>query len=277
MGSLIDTCNSRLPGYWLPIVDNGVVPPDTDRLPHRVTKLALDLFARETGFSGPEIHDLFAEYTDVLGPYQGWGGGSMSSWQIFDAGLNSMALQQQRAFLLELCDYDGRTKYGMPADDQLEKLRSLLLADGSPGASAAGEGLAKLENWQAVTNSWTAALSKVATDPDGAITATRTTLESICKHICDERAVDYEDAWDLSKLYKATASRWRSRPTTTPNRSSSRSSVVPQPWLVGSRGCATRLATHMAEANARSDPRLAMRSWLSMRDLRSLASSSTPI
>lgn len=104
LGHLSDTCHSRLPGCWLPIIDNGVVPPDTDRLPHRVMKLALDLFARETGFSGPEIHDLFAEYTDALGPYQGWGGGSMSRWQIFDAGLNSMALQQQRAFLLELCD-----------------------------------------------------------------------------------------------------------------------------------------------------------------------------
>lgn len=184
-----------------------MVPPETDRLPHRVTKLAIDMFARETtGFSGPEIHDLFADHTDALGPYQGWGGGGMSRWQMFDAGLNSMPLQQQKAFLLELCEYDGRTKYGMPGDEQLEKLRSLLLADGSPGASAASEGLAKLENWQAVTKSWTAALVKVTTDPDGAITATRTTLESICKHICDERDVYYEDGWDLSKLYKATAS-----------------------------------------------------------------------
>lgn len=182
------------------------MPPKTDLLPYRVTKLATDLFARETGFSGPEIHDVFAEYTDALGPYQGWGGGSMSRWQIFEAGLNSMTVQQQRAFLLELCDYDGPSKYGMPASDQLVKLRSLLLADGAPGAAAAGEGLAKLEDWQAVTKSWTAALSKVTSDPDGAITATRTTLESICKHICDERSVPYEDSWDLAKLYKAAAS-----------------------------------------------------------------------
>jgi len=178
----------------------------SDRLPHRVTNLAIDMFARETGFSGPEIHSIFAEHTDALGPYQGWGGGSQSRWQIFEAGLNSMPLQQQKAFLLDLCDYDGSVKHGMPSQQRIEKLRSLLLADGTPGAVAAGEGLTKLADWQAVTKSWTAALSKVTTDPDGAITATRTTLESICKHICDERSVGYEDSWDLAKLYKAAAS-----------------------------------------------------------------------
>ena len=42
-------------------------------------------------------------------------------------------------------------------------------------------------------------------DPEGAITATRTLLESTCKHICDERGVSYENNWDLTRLYKATA------------------------------------------------------------------------
>ncbi len=123
-------------------------------------KLATDMFARETGFSGPEIHDIFAEYTEVLGPYQGWGGGGLSRWQIFESGLTSLPLPQQRAFLLELCEYDGPSKYAMPTDEQISKLRSLILADGSPGATAAGEGLTKLDDWSAVTKSWTAALSK---------------------------------------------------------------------------------------------------------------------
>lgn len=187
------------------MVENEDVPP-TNSLSYRVMKLATDLFARDTGFSGPEIHSVFAEYTDALGPYQGWGGGGMSRWQLFETGLAALTLQQQMAFLLELCDYDGPIKYGMPAEEKIGKLRSLLLADGTPGATAAGEGLAKLEDWQAVTKSWSAALTKVTTDPDGAITATRTTLESICKHICEERSVVYEDAWDLTRLYKTTAS-----------------------------------------------------------------------
>lgn len=186
--------------------NNGYVPSKTNGLPYRVMKLATDMFARETGFSGPEIHDIFADYTDALGPYQGWGGGAMSRWQIFQAGLESMPLQQQKIFLLELCSYDGASRYGMPPDEEIEKLRSLLLADGTPGAKAASQGLEKLEDWQAVTKSWTAALGKVTSDPDGAITATRTTLESVCKHICDERSVAYENSWDLAKLYKAAAS-----------------------------------------------------------------------
>ena len=65
--------------------------------------------------------------------------------------------------------------------------------------------MARLENWQAVAKSWKAALNKVTSDPDGAITATRTTLESVCKHICDERGVEYDDSWDLSRLYKTAS------------------------------------------------------------------------
>jgi hypothetical protein len=80
------------------------MPSTTDNLSHRVRQLAIDMFARETGFSGPEIHSIFAEHTDALGPYQGWGGGSLSRWQIFDHGLESMPLQRQKAFLLELCE-----------------------------------------------------------------------------------------------------------------------------------------------------------------------------
>lgn len=186
--------------------ENECVQSKTDRLPHRITSLATDMFARETGFSGPEIHTIFAEHTDALGPYQGWGGGSQSRWQIFETGLSSLSLQQQKAFLLALCDHDGSVKYGMPAKERVDKLRSLLLADGTPGAVAAGAGLSKLDDWEAVSKSWTATLSKVTTDPDGAITATRTTLESVCKHICDERSVAYEDAWDLARLYKVAAS-----------------------------------------------------------------------
>jgi hypothetical protein len=130
----------------------------------------------------------------------------MSRWQIFETGLHAMSLPEQKAFLLGLCEYDGPIKHGVPPAEDVAKLRALLIADGTPGATAAGEALAKLDDWQAVTKSWTAALNKVTTDPDGAITATRTTLESICKHICDERGVTYEDSWDLSRLYKAASS-----------------------------------------------------------------------
>ncbi len=71
-------------------------------LPFRIASLATSLFAKETGFSGPQLHDFFARYTDVLGPYQ-WNR-SPSRWQIFQTGLRSLPLPQQRAVLLGRVD-----------------------------------------------------------------------------------------------------------------------------------------------------------------------------
>lgn len=177
-----------------------------DELPYRIVRLATDMFARDTGFSGPEIHDIFAPYTDALGAYKGWGGGGASRWQLFQDGLRSLSLEDQKRFLLELCTYDGPSRYDMPSDDQIAALRGQLLADTSPGAMAASDRLQELTDWQSVTRSWDAALAKVVSDPEGAITATRTTLESVCKHVCDERDTPYDDGWDLSRLYRAACS-----------------------------------------------------------------------
>lgn len=174
-----------------------------DSLPYSVVRLATDMFARDTGFSGPELHDLFAEHTDVLGPYS-MGGGGPSRWQLFQTGLNALTIDKQRRFLLDLLDYDGYCKYGPPPDEDKIKLRSLLLDGVAPGAASGSERLATLD-WEHVQRSWEAALSKVVSDPEGAITATRTLLESVCKHILDERSVAYDDGWDLVKLYKAAA------------------------------------------------------------------------
>jgi len=99
------------------------------------------MFARDTGFSGPEIHDLFAEHTDALGPYQGWGGGGASRWQVFQDGLNALSPADHRSFLLALCDYDGHSKYEMPSAEDRAALREMLLGDTTPGATAAGGAL----------------------------------------------------------------------------------------------------------------------------------------
>lgn len=175
------------------------------KLPYRVIKLATDMFARDTGFSGPELHRLFADFTDVLGTYA-MGGGGPSRWQLFETGLNSLSGDDQRRFLLNLCTFEGSSKYSMPSDEDIAKLRGLLLQGSAPGSMAASDRLEQLEDWEAVQRSWAAALDKVVIDPEGAITAARTTLESVCKHICDERGVAYDDGGDLAKLYKtATA------------------------------------------------------------------------
>lgn len=52
---------------------------------------------------------------------------------------------------------------------------------------------------------WERALQRLNQDPDGAITAARTLLESVCKNILDDLNVDYDDSADLPKLYRLTA------------------------------------------------------------------------
>lgn len=52
---------------------------------------------------------------------------------------------------------------------------------------------------------WNKALDRRSTDPEGAITAARTLLETVCKTILDEGQVIYPDDADLPKLYRLTA------------------------------------------------------------------------
>jgi hypothetical protein len=57
----------------------------------------------------------------------------------------------------------------------------------------------------AVYESWTRALSRYQSDPAGAITAARSLLENVCKHILDDLQLAYESSADLPKLYRMTA------------------------------------------------------------------------
>ena len=52
---------------------------------------------------------------------------------------------------------------------------------------------------------WSKALERRTEDPEGAITLSRTLLESVCKHILDEKGVEYKDGLELPKLYSLTA------------------------------------------------------------------------
>ena len=56
-----------------------------------------------------------------------------------------------------------------------------------------------------IKEAWQKALNRRATDPEGAITAARTLLESVCKHILDAAGTAYKEAEDLPKLYGLAA------------------------------------------------------------------------
>jgi hypothetical protein len=55
-----------------------------------------------------------------------------------------------------------------------------------------------------VHNAWQKALQRRQDDPEGVNTAAQTLLETVCKHILDEKGVDYSKD-DLPKLYEKTA------------------------------------------------------------------------
>jgi hypothetical protein len=52
---------------------------------------------------------------------------------------------------------------------------------------------------------WHKALERRSTDPEGAITAARTLLESVCKNILEAATTPYDESADLPKLYSLTS------------------------------------------------------------------------
>lgn len=85
--------------------------------------------------------------------------------------------------LLEFCEFNG----SFPAEKTISKL------------------LEKFDE-TGIHHAWEKALERKSSDPEGAITISRTLLESVCKHILDAKDVEYSPSKvDLSELYKKTA------------------------------------------------------------------------
>lgn len=91
-------------------------------------------------------------------------------------------LRQEFATVLTFLE-DG---HNMPADDSISAFLSTADSDH-------------------VKEAWRKALERRVTDPDGAITAARTLIESVCKFILDESGVAYDDKDDLPRLYSKAA------------------------------------------------------------------------
>lgn len=82
----------------------------------------------------------------------------------------------------------------------------------SPAALYVQEGLATLESSQ-IHLLWEKALRRRVDDPEGAITAARALVESVCKLILDEAGESYTEDSELPKLYALTAQRLKLAPS----------------------------------------------------------------
>lgn len=82
-----------------------------------------------------------------------------------------------------------------------------------PSDDSISEGLRQF-NEDGVHSVWTRALERRKSDPEGAITAARTLLETVCKHILDDRGVEYDShKIELHELYKLTANELNMSPS----------------------------------------------------------------
>ncbi|MEM8529858.1 MAG: abortive infection family protein [Chloroflexota bacterium] len=168
-------------------------------LPLHICKLAREMFAGQTGLSGPEIHEFFKEYSSDIPDYSG----GAPRWKIFENFLSSFPIEQQKRILLRLCEYDVPTKYGQPSDEDKKKLQKWLL---TTPVTQASESALKNVSSASINEYWQKSLERVSSDPEGAITSARTLVETVCKYVLDNKGVSFKEDGNLQKLYKQTAS-----------------------------------------------------------------------
>lgn len=70
----------------------------------------------------------------------------------------------------------------------------------------------RIFNSEHVVNYWNKALERKENDPEGAITISRTLVESVLKHILDEREISYSSSASLHEIYKLVANELKLSP-----------------------------------------------------------------
>ena len=172
------------------------------KIPHRIQQLLNEMYAGPRGFSGPELLSFFSNFIPDLEPYPWKSRPLPSRWGILQDCLARLDLDQQKLAIRHLLEYDGPMRDGQPNVADKAKIREWLDGGVAPPAVLPAE-VDRL-NWDSVNDTWNKALLRLASDPAGAITAARTLLEGVCKHILKERGVSYKDDGNLKRLYGST-------------------------------------------------------------------------
>lgn len=100
---------------------------------------------------------------------------------------------------IEFSTYRERREY---LRNQFAPLITYLESSGVAANEYISDALERFDN-ESVRAAWEKAIRRSVEDPEGAITAARTLLETVCKHILDDDALDtsYGPNDDLPKLY----------------------------------------------------------------------------
>lgn len=165
-----------------------------ENLPYRIFELACSMFLHKFTHNGMEAFfcNQMNMHPSEIGIPQGMNRETKFKWL-----LGQLEVAEQRRVLEELCGTDDP----QVAPDDRQKLLQIL---GSSPIQISPPAPGKLDT-QYISESWDKARARRFDDPEGAITAARTLLESVCKHILDECGVEYGDNADLPKLYGLTS------------------------------------------------------------------------
>jgi hypothetical protein len=169
-----------------------------EKLPFRACDFGASLFAGEkTGFSHDDMATFFRHH---LGDHAHGLEipNSINRHKKFLWFLEQFSAADQRRLLERLCrhDHTHSASYSWPSVEHRDQLIQMI--GGSQIQVTAAS--AKLDT-AGINDVWQKALDRRHEDPEGAITAARTLLESVCKHILEECGVEYSEKDDLPKLY----------------------------------------------------------------------------
>jgi hypothetical protein len=104
-------------------------PVRNRKLPLAIQKRLNEMYARDTGFSGPEILEFFSQYSLDIEPYP-WQGGAPSRHQMLEDCLARFDVNQQKQLVRDLLAYDGRLKYGQPKQEDKDFIKAWLYGEG---------------------------------------------------------------------------------------------------------------------------------------------------
>jgi hypothetical protein len=97
--------------------------------------------------------------------------------------------------------------------EQFDRLLTHLEAGESTPHAATTDLALKSFDEEGVREVWTRMLERQSTDPEGAITAARTLIETVCKHILDELGETNGEGVELPGLYGAVANNLKLAPS----------------------------------------------------------------
>lgn len=173
-------------------------------LPLKILRQASSLFAKETGMSGPQITDYFAQYGNHIKDY--WElDPKPSRWIIFEDCLKSFSYEKQIKILKDLCEInEPLCRHGLPSEKQIEEFKKDIY---KLSIDLVNPLVTREIDFEYIKDQIRKSEEKIQiSDYEGAITNARSLIESVLLYILNELNVDDDSLrGDLPKMYKVVA------------------------------------------------------------------------